>query len=55
MNSFLEKVESMMTTILEMVDVEPNSDAAASIVDDDVVRDSELNSDAHHKLIELCW
>jgi hypothetical protein len=55
MNNLLEKVEGMMATILDMMDVEPASDVAAPNMDDDLSRDSELSSDAHHKLIELCW
>jgi hypothetical protein len=55
MNNFLEKVEGMMATILEIMDVEPGSDVAAPVMDDEFARDPELNRDAHHKLIELCW
>lgn len=55
MNSFLEKVEGMMATILEIMDIEPGSDVPSPMVDDELARDTELNSDAHHKLIELCW
>jgi hypothetical protein len=55
MNNLLEKVEGMMATILDMMDVEPGSDAAANVVEDELSRDTDINSDAHHKLIELCW
>ena len=55
MNTLLEKVEGMMATILDMMDVELGSDAAANVVDEELSRDIDLNSDTHHKLIELCW
>jgi len=54
MNNFLDKVEGMMATILDMMDVE-TADASEPIVDEELVRENEIGSDAHHKLIELCW
>jgi hypothetical protein len=52
MNSLIEKVEGMMATILDIMDVEPGSETAAPVMDEEL-RETELNSDA--QLIELCW
>lgn len=56
MKSLMEKAENMMASILEMLDVDSaSSDSAEPALDDELARDNELNSDTHHKLIELCW
>jgi hypothetical protein len=53
MNNLLEKVEGMMTTILEIMDIEAVSDGVAPAMDDELAKETELNSDV--QLIELCW
>ena len=56
MKSIRETAERMMAAIFEIVDDEQDSRVApASVSDVELVSDSQLNADRHHKLIELCW
>jgi hypothetical protein len=56
MENLIEKAERMMATILEVIQEEPeNSESTSSVVDDDLVADSNLNGGDHHRVVELCW
>ena len=56
MKTLIEKFERLVATILEALDTEQgNGDRVSPSQDDQCARDFELNTDAHHTLIEPCW
>ena len=54
MKMLIEKFELLVATILEALDTE-NGDRVSPSQDGQSARDFELNTDAHHTLIEPCW
>jgi hypothetical protein len=56
MKTLMEKVERMIATILEALDMEQGSSDVVSLSQDDrYIRSGELKTEAHHTLIEPCW
>ena len=56
MKTLIEKFERLVATILEALDTEQgNGDRVSQSQDGQCARDLELNTDAHHTLIEPCW
>ncbi|HLA09774.1 MAG TPA: hypothetical protein VJ023_04095 [Pyrinomonadaceae bacterium] len=55
MQTLTDKMERMVSSFLEAMDTEQTIDSMAPIQDEERARDFELDTDAHHTLIELCW
>lgn len=55
MRTLTDKMERMVSSFLEAMDTEQTVDSISPIPDEERARDFELDTDAHHTLIELCW
>jgi hypothetical protein len=56
METLIQKVEQMAATLLEAMNVEQgNSDTGSDLQEDERLSDYELDTEAHHSLIEPCW
>ena len=56
MKTLIEKLQRLGTTIIEALDTEQGtSNPTEATQDDQGARSFELNTDAHHTLIEPCW
>jgi hypothetical protein len=55
MQTLTDKMERMVSSFLEAMDTEQTIDSMAPVQDEERARDFDLNTDAHHTLIELCW
>ena len=54
METLIEKLQRLGATIIETWDTEQGTPIEAT-QDDQGARSLELNTDAHHTLIEPCW
>jgi len=56
METLIEKLQRLGATIIETLDTEQGTaNPIEGTQDDQCARSFELNTDAHHTLIEPCW
>jgi hypothetical protein len=56
MKALTEKVEKMVNGFYEVMDTDQTAvEGASRMQDDEAAGDFELNREANHTLIELCW